>query len=162
MQLDSALPPNAVRPFVAFVVAGERYALAAGRVERVLPMAAVSPLPKAPAIALGVLNIHGRVTPVLDTRRRLGLAPGEYGPSTHLLVARTSRRVVALAVDEVLGVREVAAEDVSSPAAVLPGIDHLAGIVVLTDGLLVIYDLDSFLSLDEERLLTAALEAVET
>ena len=162
MQLDSALAGDVLLPVVVFVVAGERYALAAGRVERVLPMAAVSPLPKAPAIALGVLNIYGRITPVLDTRRRLGLAPGEYGPSAHLLVARTSRRAVALAVDEVLGMRELAAEDVSSPDAVLPGIDHVAGIVVLTDGLLVIYDLDSFLSLDEERLLAAALEAVET
>ncbi|HZO98557.1 MAG TPA: chemotaxis protein CheW [Gaiellaceae bacterium] len=161
LRRDSALPGGGVLTVVAFAVAGERLALGADRVDRVLPMAAVSPLPGAPPVALGALNVGGLVTPVLDVRRRLGCEPREYGPSAHLLVARTTRRVVALAVDEVLGLRELTADDVRPPAAVLPRLAHVEGVAALADGLLVICDLDSFLSLDEERLLATALEAVE-
>jgi purine-binding chemotaxis protein CheW len=120
-------------------------------------MVSVSSLPQAPAITLGVINLHGQILPVLDLRRRFGLPPREYGLAARLLVVRTSRRVLALPVDEVLGVREVATEAVTPPQAVLPGIEHVAGIVALADGLLFIHDLEACLSLEEDRQLTEAL-----
>ena len=87
---------------VAFVIDGNRYALSLFAVERVLPLIAVSPLPKAPAIALGVINLHGEIIPMLDVRRRFGFPPRDYGASAHLVIARTARRTVAL-YEEVLG-----------------------------------------------------------
>ena len=152
---------NSPLQLVVFIAEGQRYALPLLTVQRVLPMVAVSPLPKGPAIALGVINLHGQVVPVLDIRRRFGLPPRDYGLTGHLLVARTSRRTLALAVDEALGVSEVAGEAVTQPDAVLPGIGHVAGIVTLSDGLLFIHDLEGFLSLDEEQRLTEAREAME-
>jgi len=149
---------NSLHRFVAFLLDEQRYAVPLSAVERVVPMVAVSPLPKSPAIALGVINLHGTVIPVLDIRRRFGVAPHDYGISAHLVVARTSRRTLAMPVDEVLGVSEVEAESATSPDAILPGIGHVAGIVALADGLLFIHDLDAFLSLDEEQRLTEALE----
>lgn len=143
---------------ILFVLDGERYALPLGTVERVLPMVAVAPLPKAPSVALGVVNVGGRVIPVVDARRRFGLPPREYGTSAQLVLARTAQRALALPVDAVLGVAEVAADAVTPPDRVLPGIRHVAGIAALPDGLLVIHDLDAFLSLDEEQRLTEALE----
>ena len=148
-------------PLVVFVLDGQEYALHLSSVERVLPMVAVSPLPKAPTIALGVINLHGQVVPVVDIRRRFVRPSRDYGVSGQLLVARTSRRGLVLPVDEVLGVREVPVEGVTSADAVLPGIGHVAGIVALEDGLLFIHDLDTFLSLDEEGQLTEALEEME-
>ena len=124
-------------------------------------MVAVSPLPQAPPIALGVINLHGQIIPVFDIRRRLGFPARGYGLTTHLLVARTSRRTCALPVDEVWGVREVAAEAVVPPDAILPHLGHVAGIVVLADGLLVIQDLEALLSLEEERRLAEVLEEME-
>jgi purine-binding chemotaxis protein CheW len=143
---------------VVFALAGQRYAIHVTAVERVLPMVAISRLPKAPAIVLGVINLHGIVVPVVDLRRRLGVAPCEYGVTAHLLVARTSRWRMAMAVDEVLGVREIAATAVVRPDVVLPGTAHVAGIATLPDGLLLIHDLDTFLSLHEEQHLIEALE----
>ncbi|MBI4199223.1 MAG: purine-binding chemotaxis protein CheW [Chloroflexi bacterium] len=157
---DLAIQSPVLR-LVAFGIEGQRYALHLPVVERVLPMVAISPLPQAPAVALGVINVHGKVIPVLDIRRRFGLPPRDYGLTAHLLVAQTSRRSLALPVDEVLGVSEVAAEAVTPPDALLPGIGHVAGIVALADGLLFIHDLDTFLSLDEDRQLADALEETE-
>ena len=150
-----------VLPLVLFVLEGQRYGLPLETVERVLPMVAVSPLTKAPAIALGVINVHGRIVPVVDVRRRLGLPAREHEVTAHLLVARTIRRTLALTVDAVLGVTEVVADRVTAPDRILPGIGHVAGIAALPDGLLYIHDLDRFLSLDEEQELTEALEEKE-
>ena len=147
-----------VLSLVVFAIEEHRYALHLHTVERVFLMVEVAPLPKAPAIALGVINLHGAIIPVLDIHRRFGFPPRDYGPAAHLLVARTSRRTLALPVDEVFGVREVAAEAAIPADTVLPGIGHVAGIVALADGLLFIQDLEAFLSLEEEQRLGEALE----
>jgi purine-binding chemotaxis protein CheW len=145
-------------PVVPFSLAGVWYALELEAVERVLPMAAIVPLPRAPEVVLGVLNLHGEVVPVVDIGRRLGLTARASALTARLLVARAGRRRLALPVDEVTGVKEVDAHAVAPAAAVLPGLRHLKGIVALTDGLLLIQDLDALLSLDEEVRLAAALE----
>lgn len=158
--VDQAVESSVIT-LVVFDIEGQRYALPLHDVERVLQMVAVSPLPKAPAVALGVINLHGKIIPVVDVRRRFGLAPRDYGLAAHLLVARTIRRSLALPVDGVLGVRNVATDTVTPPDGVLPGIGHVAGIVALADGLLFIHNLETFLSLDDERRLTDAMEELE-
>lgn len=158
--MDQAVQSSVIT-LVVFDIEGQRYGLPLHDVERVLPMVAVSPLPKAPAVAIGVINLHGRIIPVLDIRRRFGLPSRDYGLTAHLLMARTIRRSLALPVDEVLGVRNVATDTVMPPDGVLPGIGHVAGVAALADGLLFIHDLETFLSLDDERWLTDALEGLE-
>src|ERR687888_435714 len=147
------------QPLVLFRVGTQHCAIPVSAAERVLPMVAVAPLPDAPPIALGAVNVEGRLLAVLDLQRRVGLPARELGPSAHLLVARTSRRTVALPVDEVLGVTEVAADEIVAPEAVLPGLSVVAGIAVLGDRVALIHDLEAFLSLDQERALQEALEA---
>jgi purine-binding chemotaxis protein CheW len=154
---DTSRPGSTLR-LVVFGIESQRYALRLPVVERVLRMVEVSPLPKAPAIVLGVINFHGQIIPVLDLQRRLGLSSNHYGLASCLLVARTSRRILAVPINQVLGVQEVAAETVTLPDAVFPGIGLVAGIVALADGVLFIHDPDTCLSPDEEQRLTAALE----
>ena len=145
-------------PLVPFSLNGNWYALELEAVERVLPIAAVVPLPGAPEIVLGAFNLHGDVVPVVDVRRRLGLTARDMPLTARLLVAHTRNRRLALAVDEVAGVKEIDPGAVAAPAAVVPGLRHLQGVVALPDGLLLIEDLEAFLSLDEEARLTAALD----
>lgn len=142
---------------VVFVLDGQRYGLDLATTERVLAMVAVSPLPNTPAVVLGAINLHGEVVPVFDLRRRLGLPAASYGPAARLVVARTTRRTVAVAVDDVAGVTEVAADAVVPSHAVAPGTGHVSGIAPLPDGLLLVHDLDTFLSVDEERQLSGSL-----
>src|SRR6058998_1519266 len=97
---------------VVFRVGSQRCAIPVSAAERVLPMVAVAPLPDAPPIALGAVNVEGRLLAVLDLQRRLGLPARELGPSAQLLVVTTSRRTVALPVDEVLGVTELPADKI--------------------------------------------------
>lgn len=143
---------------VVFSLEDQRYALPLHSVERVLPMVWVSALPKAPAIVVGVINMHGRVLPVLDIRCRFGLPPREWGPEAQLIVVQLSRCSVALPVDEVVGVSEVSVSAAPPARLLQSGLRHLTGIVSLADGLLFVCNLESFLSLTEEHQLASALE----
>jgi chemotaxis signal transduction protein len=145
---------------VVFTLAGQSYALPLAAVERVLPMVAWAPLPQAPAVALGVINVHGRIIAVCDIRQRFGLPVRAYGLTDHLLVVRTRHHALALPVDQVAGVQEVNRDAIAPPAAVLPHLGHIAGLVSLPTGILLIQDLDVFLALDEEQQLTRALEEI--
>ncbi len=150
---------------VVFTLDGRRYGLELSSVERVFPMVAVSPLPQGPAIALGIVNVHGRIVPVVDVRRRFGLPGRDYGLSTQLLVARTARRVLALPVDEVIGIERQAGGSVVPTETLLPSIEHvtrqhLKGVIPLADDLLFLHDLEAFLSLEEEHELDGALREV--
>ena len=150
-----------VRQVVVFRLEGQRYALQLSQVERVVSMVAVSPLPHTPAVVVGVINYRGSVVPVLDLRPRFGFPRREFGLTDHLLLGRTSRRLLALPVDEVLGVNEVPVEDAIAPSTLLPGAGYVTGIVALPDGLLFIHDLEALLSVDEERRLTEAIDDSE-
>ena len=142
---------------VIFRLEGQRYAVDLSQVERVVSMVAISPLPKTPAVVAGVINCRGSVVPVLDIRPRFGLPRREFGLTDHLLLARTTRRMLALPVDEVLGVNQVETEDVLDASTLFPGVGYVKGIVALADGLLFIHDLEALLSMDEERQLTEAI-----
>ena len=142
---------------VTFDLDNQRYAIELGVVERVVPIVAISPLPQAPAVVLGAMNLHGLVVPVLDLRRRFGKQDRPYSLSAHLLIARTRRGIIALPVDEAVGVSEIDAPLAVRPNLILPEAGQIAGLVAVTDGLLFICDLEAFLTLDEEEELTAAV-----
>ena len=150
-------PTSPVWQCVVFRLEAQRYALLLSQVERVVAMVAVSPLPQTPAVVVGVINHRGSVVPVLDLRPRFGFPRREFGLTDHLLLARTTRRMLALPVDEVLGVNEVPVENVLPPSTILRGVGYVTGIVALADGLLFIHDLEALLSMDEERRLTGAM-----
>ena len=148
----------AARPVVVFEIARRRYGVPLSTVVRVLPMVLVSPLPGTPAVTLGVINLAGRVLPVVDIGARLGGPRHDCGVSAHLLVVRLAARTLVLPVDTVLGVEVVPADAVAAAGSAVPGCPaHVEGIAAGPGGLLVIYDLEALLTRDEEQELAHAL-----
>jgi purine-binding chemotaxis protein CheW len=145
------------RRLVVFLGGTVRYAVPLECVERVLPMIAISPLPGAPEVVLGVINLRGQVVGVVDPGRRLGLDPHEYGLSAHLLIVRTQRRTLAIATNGVLGLAEASVDAVVPATVVLAGRTPVAGVAALSDGVLLIHDIDAFVTADEESQLDQAL-----
>jgi len=148
-------------PIVVLRLDEQRYGLELRHVERVLPVLAFTPLPSAPAIVLGVVDVAGAVVPVIDLRRRFRLPERELELADCLVLATTSRRRLALVVDGVEGVELSDRSLWLDPALVLPNAAHVAGILRTVDGLTLIHDLDTFLELEEERALDAALSREE-
>jgi len=145
---------------VTFRLDDRRYALALAKVERVLPMVDIAPFPKAPDIVSGVFDLHGELVPVLNVRRRFRLPDRAPTSRDQLIIAQTRGRRVALAVDAVEGVIERPAGERVDAETIAPGLEYLQGVTRLDPhGLVFIHDLDTFLSLDEQRTLTEVLPA---
>lgn len=146
-----------VEPLVVFVLDAQRYGLRVAAVERVAALVHITPLPGAPSVVLGVIDVHGEIVTVFDVRARFRLSAHPATSGQRLLIARTARRAVALLADDVLGVLQVNRTDiVDQPAATLPFVD---GVVRCADGLLLLHDLEHFLSAAEQRTLDDALAA---
>lgn len=143
---------------VVFSLGDQRYALDLRRVERVVRMVALAPLPRAPEIVSGLFDLHGELLPAIDMRKRFRLPPRPAQLEDHLVVARTSRRRLALHVDRVESVVRIPREELTAPAEIVPGLEFVRGIAQLPrEGIVFIHDLDTLLSLDEETGVTAAL-----
>jgi purine-binding chemotaxis protein CheW len=131
-------------------------------VERAIRMVEITPLPKSPKIVLGLVNIHGEVIPVLNLRKRFRLPEREADLGDQLIIARTARRLVVLVVDTVSDVLALPSGELVAPETILPQLEHVEGVVKLDDGIVFIQDLDTFLSLEEEQALEAAIEEVHS
>ncbi len=142
---------------VIFSLDEQSYALHLSAVERTVRMVAITPLPKAPEVVLGVITVQGRIVPVLNMRQRFRLPSREGRLSDHILIARTKHRTVAFIADAVNEVTEIAEQEIVEPSTIHPGLEHVTGVTRLNDGIIFIHDLDGFLSRDEEIALDAAV-----
>lgn len=143
---------------VVFTLDDRRYGLPLSSVDRVIRAVEIIPLPKAPEIIAGVINVRGRVVPVVNIRKRFRLPAREIALSDQFVIAHTTRRPVGLVADAVADVIEHPGQDVVGAGNILPGLEYVEGVVKLRDGLVLIHDLDKFLSLEEDASLSAAME----
>jgi len=145
---------------VVFTMDGQRYAVPLSVVDRVVRMVEITPVPRIPQIVLGVINAQGRIIPVVDIRKRFCLPARAPHLSDQLLIARTSKRAVALVVDAVSEVMTLSSQEVVLGETILAHWDYVTGVVKRPDGLILIHDLDRFLSLEEEQGLHHALDSM--
>lgn len=141
-----------------FTLGDATFGLAADSVREVTRAVAIAPLPKAPPIAEGVVNVRGELVAVLDIRQRFRRPPAPLHPDQHFIVARAGPRLVALRVDRVTDLIAVELAAITPGAAAVPGAGYVRGVATLPDGLIVIGDLEEFLDLDEGRQVDNALE----
>ncbi len=142
---------------LVFRLADRRYALPLAAVERVVRAVAVTPVPDAPAIVLGVISVHGQIVPVLSMRLRFGLPQPALGPDDQFVLASSAGRAVALLIDEAQAVIERAPGEVVAATQFTAGSAQIKGLVKLDDGLVLIHDLEQVLSPNEAGVLTRAL-----
>ena len=152
---------DATTQLVVFTLHGLRYALRLAAVERIVRAVEITPLPKAPEIVLGVINVRGEIIPVVNVRRRFRLPERELDLTDQLMIARTAKRKVALVVDAVTELIHCAEGQISEAETVLPSIEHVEGVARMRDGLIFVHDLDSFLSLEEEQILEETIAGTE-
>jgi purine-binding chemotaxis protein CheW len=150
---------NAPEPLVVFSLDEYCYAVRLSAVARAVRAVEITPLPKAPEIVTGIINLGGEVVPVLNIRRRFRLPEREVKPGDQFLIAHTARRTVALVVDEVRGTIEISSRNTIEPEEIVPGLEYVTGVMKRADGILFIHDLDRFLSLEEEKKLEEAISA---
>lgn len=93
------------RQVVEFALAHERYAIEAAYVREALPFEDLTPLPCAPAFVRGLVNVRGRILPVIDLKRFLGLPDPGIGDLHRILVVSAANLEFGLLADVVIGIR---------------------------------------------------------
>lgn len=142
---------------VVFTLDERLYALPLARVQQVFRVVEITPLPKAPVIVLGVINLQGSIIPVMSMRIRFGLPEPEASLNDHIIVADTATRTIGLLVNSVTGVIERTPEEVTGAEKIVPGMRYVEGITKTEDGILFIHNVDRFLSVKEDQQLDGLL-----
>jgi purine-binding chemotaxis protein CheW len=142
---------------LTFKLDDQEYALPMANVVQVVRIVAITPMPEAPDIVKGVINIRGKVIPVIDTRRRFGLPARPYDLNTQLLIARNEGYMMALIVDVVSEVLTIPASSIEPPSEIGPQLERLSAVGRLGDRLLLVLDLDKILTFEQEKRLEKTL-----
>lgn len=108
---------QSTRPVVVVGIGKERYGIPIEDVAEVFPPLRPTPVPGAPALFSGVVNVHGEIRPVLDLRRLLGIAAGvdtvRNGDPRRVLLLRKDGREMALEIDSVEHIRWIGAAELA-------------------------------------------------
>jgi purine-binding chemotaxis protein CheW len=137
-----------------FTIDAQRYAVPLARVAEVVHAVNVQPLPGAPAIVEGVVNVRGEILPVLALRARLGHASVAPRASEYFVLVNASRRRIILRSDTTPTI--VAVGDVDSSNLESVG-RALAGVLPMPDGLALFQDIDAFIAAADDHALDVAL-----
>jgi purine-binding chemotaxis protein CheW len=131
--------------FLIFEVGGRRYGLPVALVQEIVRAVPAVPLPGAPVVVEGAINVRGRIVPVLDLRRRLGLPAKPLEHTDHLVLTRVGGCLAALRVDHALDLVELGEDDLEELAgfAVGAGVRRVAklpdDLVLIQDDLLALF-----------------------
>ena len=113
---------NELITLIVFNLDNQKYALHLSAVETVIRAVEYTALPKAPRIINGIVNFHGTIIPVFNIRKRFSLPDKETNLNDRLIIAHTSKRMVALIVDSVPNIISKSKEEIINAATVLPKI----------------------------------------
>ncbi|NQU65224.1 MAG: chemotaxis protein CheW [SAR324 cluster bacterium] len=153
------LPETPLRHFVVFLIQQRLYAISLSAVERVVRAVEVTSLIDAPAVVYGLINIEKEIIPVINLRHRFNLPLREIELEDQFIITRTATRTVALWVDAIQDILEFPDQDVIPSKKILANIEDIEGTIVLDDGMILIYNLNQLLSLEEESKLSRSLDA---
>lgn len=143
---------------VVFELGAERYGLDIATVYEIIRHQPITAVPQAPAFVEGVINLRGRIIPVVDLRERFAMADGELTKASRIVVADAGGTRVGLVVDGVSEVLMVPTDAIEPTPEVAANADHeyLRGIAKLGDRLIILLSLDGLFGTDEAAALAAA------
>ncbi len=144
-----------------FKIDEERYAADIMRIREIILFRKVMPFPKAPDFIDGIINLRGKVIPVIDMRKRLGLTPKEPGSDTRIIIVKFTDMDVGMIVDSVDKVLRVGSKGIQPSPKIVRNIEaeYLAGIVMDGEEMVIVLDLERVLSSDERLKLDDSLSS---
>ena len=144
-----------------FELAGITYALPAAQVQEFVRMVAITPLPSAPPVIAGFINLRSEIIAVVNLRQRFGLPAAHPELSDFLLIAQTTNRKVALWVDNALGVSQLTIKGFTEPEKLSSHTRYLTGVIEAEDDkgsrVILVQDLTTLLTDAENKSLQHAL-----
>lgn len=146
------------RQLVVFDLASEAYGVNIGTVREIIRMQQITHVPEAPQYVDGVINLRGRVIPVIDLRKRFGLAVSEQTEDSRIVVVDSAGEDIGVIVDAVTEVLRVPGDAIEPASSLITTEDsyYMDGIAKIGNRLLILLDLDRVLQTTERELAGAA------
>jgi purine-binding chemotaxis protein CheW len=138
---------------VTFTIASEEFGVEILKVQEIIRTLEITRVPRSPAFVEGVINLRGKVIPIIDLRRRFGIESKTSDKDTRIIVIEINQMVVGFVVDSVSEVLRIPASTVEPPPSIVAGIDseYISGVGKLNDRLLIMIDLNKLLSPEEQH-----------
>jgi purine-binding chemotaxis protein CheW len=137
--------------YLTFSLAGEEYGIGILKVREIIGMMSITPVPQTPEFVKGVINLRGKVIPVIDLRLRFGLDATAYTERTCIIVVEIHGEsgsiplgIVVDAVSEVLNIRSADIENTPSFGVKL-NTDVILGMAKTDGGVKILLDIDQVL-----------------
>ena len=145
---------------VVFDLGAERYGLDIADVYEIIRHQAITAVPRAPGFVKGIINLRGRVIPVVDLHARFGLTGSGTTKSSRIVVVEAAGTRVGLGVDAVSEVLMINADAIEPTPEVAAGGDsaYLRGIAKLGEQLIILLDLDNLFSAGDVARVRSAAE----
>ena len=132
---------------VTFTISQEEFGLDILKVQEIIRTMEITKVPRAPEFVEGVINLRGKVIPIIDLRLRFGMDSRAHDSQTRIIVIELNNMIVGFVVDSVSEVLRIPASTVEAPPAVVSGVEseYISGVGKLDDRLLILIDLDKLL-----------------
>ncbi|MFA6596733.1 MAG: chemotaxis protein CheW [Ignavibacteriaceae bacterium] len=136
---------------VSFFIGDEEFGVDILYVQEINRMSQVTKVPNAPDFVNGVINLRGRVIPVIDLRLKFGMPKKEPDKNTRIIVMEVSGKTVGFIVDSVNEVLRISKDVTEPPPELAMGInsEYIKSVGKLEDRLLILIDLEKILSTEE-------------
>lgn len=145
---------------VSFMVGTEEFAVPILAVQEINRMMQITKVPQSPPFIEGVINLRGKIIPVMDLRKRFGIESREQSTDERIIVVEVGSRVIGFTVDRVNEVLRISADIVEPPPSMVCGVesDYVQGVGKLEDRLLILLDLQKLFGSQD----LSALDSVTT
>lgn len=153
LALDASQPARAAArggKYLTFSLASEEYGLEILKVREIIGIMDITCIPQMPAYIKGVINLRGKVIPVMDLRLKFGLEPAAYTEQTCVIVVDVGA-LVGVIVDTVEEVLDVNASQIDAPPPLGANVDtsFILGMGKVKGGVKILLDIDKVLSSEE-------------
>ena len=144
---------------VVFHIGKELYAVGIEAVHEIVKVPDITEVPDAPAFLEGVINLRGKIVPVIDLRKRMRLPAGERTKTSRVLITENEGRLVGLLVDAVSEVLKMSPDAVEAPPEMISsiGVEYITGVAKVEARLIILLDLKRVLSVEDMRKLGATV-----
>ncbi len=141
---------------VSFLLSNEEFGIEVLKVREIIRMPSVTKMPNTPDYVEGIINLRGKVIPIISMRRRFGLPESDHDGHTRIMVMDVAGGLTGFIVDGVSEVIRIHNDEIQPPPSMVSGSidqDFITGVFNHVDRLLIIMDVDRMFSQDErERL----------
>ncbi len=145
---------------VVFSIGKELYGVGIDAVHEIVKVPDITEVPDAPAFLEGVINLRGKIIPVVDLRKRMRLDSKEKTKTSRVLITENEGRLVGLLVDAVSEVLKIQPESVEAPPEMISsiGVQYITGVAKVQGRLIILLDLKRVLSVDDMSTIGSAAE----